>query len=336
MNPTISVALCTFNGARFLQQQLDSIAQQTRLPDELVIDDDGSTDGTIEIIERFTAAAGFEVSLQVNPERLGVIRNFGAAIARCRGELIALCDQDDVWLPEKLQYVADYFAAHPAVTAVFTDAYLMEGQEVNYAVKRPGRLWAAISFSKKERRLVASGRAMEVLADRYVVTGATLVFRRELLREVLPMPTNAPPDLWHDGWIALTAASTGELQALERPTIFYRTHLEQQAGLPEGASRWKRLLEGLHGGRVRLDEKMHDRLRDREATASLLIERLGAERARADLFEAKIEHLRNRLQLPERRIARVAPVLSELFAGRYHRFSQRPWAVAARDVLLTH
>lgn len=99
---SISVAMCTYNGSAFLQEQLDSIAAQTRLPDELVICDDGSSDSTVDIVERFAHGVSFRVQLFRNPQNLGSTRNFEQAMRLCTGDLIALSDQDDVWMPEKL------------------------------------------------------------------------------------------------------------------------------------------------------------------------------------------------------------------------------------------
>src|ERR1700760_1987549 len=115
----ISVALCTYNGERFLGRQLASIQQQTRLPDELVACDDCSTDRTLEILNDFAAAAGFPVNIIRNEEKLGVAANFERAIRLCQGSLIALCDQDDIWYPSRLERSEEEFVAHPDVGLVF-------------------------------------------------------------------------------------------------------------------------------------------------------------------------------------------------------------------------
>ena len=93
----LSIALATYNGAVYLKEQLESIAAQTRTPDELVISDDQSTDDTLRVIEEFAATAGFPVRLSVNEANLGIAKNFEKAISLCRGDLIFLSDQDDVW-----------------------------------------------------------------------------------------------------------------------------------------------------------------------------------------------------------------------------------------------
>ena len=110
MGASVSVALCTYNGTRYLKDQIDSIASQTRVPHELVVCDDCSSDDTVKILEAFASRAPFPVRLSVNPTNLGSTKNFAQAIALCRGDIIALCDQDDVWHPAKLERLASVFA----------------------------------------------------------------------------------------------------------------------------------------------------------------------------------------------------------------------------------
>src|SRR5215467_4239016 len=107
--PKLSVALCTYNGSRFLQEQLGSIGSQSRPPDELVICDDGSSDDTVDIIKRFALNAPFPVKLEVNASNLGSTKNFELAVSLCCGDVIALSDQDDVWDATKLAKIERVF-----------------------------------------------------------------------------------------------------------------------------------------------------------------------------------------------------------------------------------
>ena len=106
---TISVAMTTFNGAAYLEEQLNSLLDQRHLPLELVIGDDGSEDETLVILERFAGRAPFPVLVQRNVRRLGFRENFIRTAERCRGELITFCDQDDIWHPDNLLKVAGMF-----------------------------------------------------------------------------------------------------------------------------------------------------------------------------------------------------------------------------------
>ena len=122
----ISVAMCTFNGASFVRDQLDSMLRQTRTPDELVICDDRSEDDTVAILEAWRQAAPFPVTIEVNPERLGSTGNFAKAIAMCGGDVIALSDQDDVWLDHKLAEAESAFSSNADLGLWFTDALLVD------------------------------------------------------------------------------------------------------------------------------------------------------------------------------------------------------------------
>ncbi|MBP2678317.1 MAG: Alpha-L-Rha alpha,3-L-rhamnosyltransferase, partial [Deltaproteobacteria bacterium] len=124
----MSVALCSYNGEKFLRPQLRSIAEQTRAPDEVVVRDDGSSDRSVEILQEFSAQAPFPVRVFVNEVNLGSTRNFERAIADCRGEVIALCDQDDVWTAQKLARLMEAFDADSRLDVVFTDAEIADGE----------------------------------------------------------------------------------------------------------------------------------------------------------------------------------------------------------------
>jgi glycosyltransferase involved in cell wall biosynthesis len=103
----ISIAMATYNGARFIQKQLDSFSHQTLSPSELIVCDDGSTDSTISIIQKFAHSTSIPVVLVTNPIRLGYTANFLKAAHLCTGDLIAFSDQDDEWLPEKLEFIRE-------------------------------------------------------------------------------------------------------------------------------------------------------------------------------------------------------------------------------------
>ena len=113
----VSVAMATFNGGRYLCEQLDSIGRQSLLPAEIIISDDGSSDDTLEVARRFADEAPCKVVIDDHGQRLGFTRNFVRAIQQCAGEIVALCDQDDVWHDEKLAVAVAPFT-DPAVTTV--------------------------------------------------------------------------------------------------------------------------------------------------------------------------------------------------------------------------
>jgi glycosyltransferase involved in cell wall biosynthesis len=220
---SISVALCTYNGEKYLREQLASIAQQTRLPDQLVICDDGSSDATAEIIEEFARTVSFPVRCARNPQNLGSTKNFEKAISLCTGDLIALCDQDDIWLPEKLALQAEMMERDPALGGLFSDAELIDATSALLGK----RLWQNIEFTPARQQQFREGHETEVFLRKMAVTGATMMIRANLRSLFTPIPA-----IWvHDSWIAWMLAIYSKLELMQEPTIQYRLHASQQIGV---------------------------------------------------------------------------------------------------------
>ena len=223
----ISVAMCTYNGARFLKEQLASIGSQSMLPAELVICDDGSTDETLAVLEDFAGRAPFRVRLIRNPQNLGYAKNFEQAIRLCEYEFIALCDQDDIWYANKLAVLSSLLANDHALGGVFSDGDLI-GPD---GAPRARSLWQTFHFKYRERRRFASGRATELLLRENKVTGMTMMFRASLREVLLPIPAT-----WiHDGWLAWMLCLHSTLAACPERLVAYRLHGSQQVGAPQGA-----------------------------------------------------------------------------------------------------
>ncbi|TMQ68887.1 MAG: glycosyltransferase, partial [Candidatus Eisenbacteria bacterium] len=212
--PAISVVMAVLDGARFIGEQLASIAAQTVLPGELVVGDEGSVDSTVEIVERFAAGAPFPVVLIRNPVRLGVTENFLALSMRARGPIIALSDCDDVWDPHKLERIAPWFA-DPAVGLVKHRALV-----VDESLRPLGRRYPAIG-----RTLVRPAHRV----DPWLPGSGMGVFRRSLL-EVAAAQSGARPreagghSMDHDDWIYFLAGSLGKTVFLAEDLALYRQH----------------------------------------------------------------------------------------------------------------
>ncbi|MBB5342196.1 glycosyltransferase family 2 protein [Tunturibacter empetritectus] len=219
-----SVAMCTYNGEKYLGEQLESIARQELLPEELIICDDCSIDATLSIAERFAAESPFAVRIVRNQKNLGYSGNFARAIELCTGELIALCDQDDVWYPQKLKRLKELFLNDPSVAGVFSNGDLIDSSS-----RRLGKdLWGSFQFDAFDQEHFRSGQAVEVLVRRNVVTGMTLAIRSSSKKELLTMPSN-----WnHDAWLALMLAAHARLIACPEHLVAYRIHANQQIGVP--------------------------------------------------------------------------------------------------------
>lgn len=223
----ISIALCTYNGERFLSRQLASIQQQTRMPDELVVCDDRSTDNTIEILRSFAASVSFPVRVTQNEQNLGFAANFERAIRLCSGDLIALSDQDDVWYPSRLARSEQEFAAHPEVGLVFSDADIIDDRDQSIGMQ----LWLNFGFTGDPKQRLLAGDYTVLVKNRFV-TGATIMFRSRLRENCLPLG----PGWLHDEWIVATAAGVADVRPIDAPLIRYRQHASQQVGLSPSPS----------------------------------------------------------------------------------------------------
>ena len=329
--PKFSVAMCTYNGARFIGEQLASIAAQTRLPDELVVCDDRSTDRTVECIREFVRNAPFPVRLIQNEKNLGSTKNFERAIDLCTGDFIALADQDDVWLPEKLHRLES------ALTNENTALAFTDGEVVDETLRPLGqRVWQTIRFGEDEQKLVHKARAFAVLLDHNVVTGAAMALKAGFKELILPIPNDLVHDgipVLHDWWAALLAAAVAEISFIPESLFKYRQHSTQQMGVISGSDEERasgltaRLRDSARRGNIFSGEIMYLRA---------ILERLSSVKAfpvRADVLsdlEGRLTHLEMRAAMPERRLRRVAPVLRELVARRYHLYSNG-LASAAKD-----
>jgi glycosyltransferase involved in cell wall biosynthesis len=311
------VALATYNGERFLPQQLASIQQQTRLPDELVVSDDQSTDRTLEIIREFAASVPFPVRILENERNVGFVANFERAIRRCEGDLIALSDQDDIWYPVRLERSEQELTAHPQASLVFSDGDIVDDRDQLVGT----RLWTSFGFAGETRQRFLA-RDYTVLVRNRFVTGATVMFRSRMRESCLPIG----PGWVHDEWIVALTAGVAEVRPIEIPLIRYRTHTNQQIGLTRSQSFSKRN-EG-HWNELSMQISSLQEVCSRLSAQSL------TEPGRL-LFSCYQDHLRFarfRYALPKNRLARLSAMLT-----KYPSYAACGSGIfsMARDLLLT-
>jgi glycosyltransferase involved in cell wall biosynthesis len=325
----VSVALCTFNGGPYISDLLESIAAQDLQPAELVVSDDRSTDDTRQIVEAFVTHAPFPVRLGTNESNLGPVKNFEATIARCDSDLIALCDQDDIWTPQRLRRAVETFDAHPDIGFAFSDAELIN--------EAGGSLWDAIGFTGERRATAERGDLLPLLIPYTVVTGATMTFRADLRGYVLPIGEN-----WvHDAWIALTSAMVRPYAMLPERLIRYRIHAAQEIGVPTGPNldtftgKWKTRLRAAAAlgnsdvtrQRRRQQARRYGSVVERFRTeGASYLERAGLQpqpltEATVSTLEEQATHAHVRGTLPDRRSQRLDVIREEWKTGRYKRFS---------------
>lgn len=216
----ISVALCTYNGEKYIAEQLDSILKQTQLPDEIVICDDGSSDNTIGIIEELQIIYPI-IKLYKNTSSLGIIKNFEKAINFCSNGIILLSDQDDIWFPHKVQVIVEYFNTHKNKRAVFHNLTLYKnGKPANFTI------WDYISFEPKDRKRNNSELILYTSVTDNILTGAaSAIIKREQL-----LFTDGIPFMLHDFLLLLQFANKNELGIIDDVLGYYRIHENQQVG----------------------------------------------------------------------------------------------------------
>lgn len=176
--------MATYNGAKYILEQLQSFTDQSRQPDELIITDDCSTDETEAIILEFAKTAPFKVKFFRNEKNLGYCGNFNAALTKTTGDLVFLSDQDDVWLPEKVEHIVGVAERNPEALVVMNDAALTDGDLNEVGLTKIGQI-----------------RSAGISMDGFVM-GCCCLVRRELLDLCLPIPVGIKG---HDNWLVLFA-----------------------------------------------------------------------------------------------------------------------------------
>lgn len=202
--PPISVIVCVYNGAQFIEEQLASITSQTYGVAEIIVVDDASSDDTFEVVKR-AAARDNRIALYKNEFNIGFTANFEKAMKMANHDFIAIADQDDIWNLHKIEKMMAAFK--PDAAAIYCDS-------VHFSKKIP----AVPVANKKNRRI--QGTEVRKLSMYNTVSGHALIIRKSLLAQALPIPSN----IYYDWWLALQAATNGGLQFLDDILVYQRVH----------------------------------------------------------------------------------------------------------------
>lgn len=216
----ISVAICTYNGEKYIKEQLLSIINQTKKVDELIVCDDNSSDNTIKIVKDILEKYRVNYKIYINESNIGVSNNFFKAINYCTGDIILTCDQDDVWLDNKVEHILEEFDKDEDIVLVFSDAYIVDenliylGYNLSYTLGVKLDAFSNENFYKEELK-------------RNIVCGATMAFKKKFVEKIKPLNS----ELWiHDGWIAMNAFIYGKVSFIKKPLIKYRQHKSNVLG----------------------------------------------------------------------------------------------------------
>lgn len=318
----ISVVLCSCDGEAYLSEQLLTLLTQSRLPDEIVIGDDASTDRTWAIVEAFVVQArarGLFTQAIRRPVRVGYVTNFSQSLSMASGDLVFLCDQDDAWHPDKVAVMEARFLAEPRLTLLHSDARLVSsrGDDLGYS------LFEALELEEEERVRVRTGTAFDVYLRRNIATGATTAFRRELLAMALPIPTS-----WvHDAWLAAIAAANGTVGLIDDALIDYRQHAHNLIGM-----RRRTWVNRYSEFRLPRNEELHMEAGRLQSLRDRLVSVRGTDGA-VDKLQERHAHVSRRISLGDKAfLLRIPFILREWATGSYGRFATG-FRTALRDLV---
>lgn len=204
----ISIAMATYNGEKYLKEQLESIYAQTYKNIEVIVTDDCSSDKTVEILGQYSKSHGLKYV--VGEQNIGFVKNFEKAIGLCTGEYIALADQDDIWEKDKLELLLNEIGTN---LLIHSDCSIIDGEGNTIQIDWKKELGYRIK--------------MEELFFSNVVTGCTVLFTKDLLRTAFPFPEGIA---YHDWWLAICASKEHKIVYLNRSLTRYRQHNEQHTG----------------------------------------------------------------------------------------------------------
>ncbi len=204
-NINISVIVCTYNGAKYVDEQIETILKQDYPASQIVICDDCSTDNTWELLLKWQTLHPDTIELYRHASNKGFNDNFAFALSKVKGEYVAICDQDDVWFPRKLSTLAQYASNNPNVTLFHhSEAILGQNEGANNHT-----YWKPYE---------GSGCGILFVLNR--LTGHLLFFKSSLLDDILPIPTN----VIYDWWINVVVAVNGVTMFVPEKLMAYRNH----------------------------------------------------------------------------------------------------------------
>lgn len=218
-----SVAICTYNGEKYLREQLDSILNQTVSVDEIVICDDNSSDGTHDIIEQYCSKYPNIIKFYINEINLRSVKNFEKAISLCNYEIIFLSDQDDIWVNEKVEEYLEFFEKNKNIKVLASNGYCLND---NSQIEEKYAIWDVPNFLNENKVSYNYFDLINYVAN--IATGASMAFRKIIVPDIVPFPIIN--GFYHDEWISIISSYNNEFKFLEKKYFYYRIHSDQQVG----------------------------------------------------------------------------------------------------------
>jgi glycosyltransferase involved in cell wall biosynthesis len=313
--------MTTYNGERFLQEQLDSFLQQTCLPDELVVCDDGSHDRTIAILESFSSRAPFPVRIYRNNANLGYSKNFEKAGSLCTGDIIAFSDQDDVWDAQKLEKFAKIMTDDPEVGFIFCDADIVD-EELN---SLGFSFWNFHNISKTFA-IFSKGELLDYFFNYDFILGAVTAIRKCIYTSLVPIP----PSWVYDDWLPFASSVVSKVVKLPYEFNKYRKHINQSCGLRKiNRSIIEKIIDNSYK-----DTRAHFFNKEIKWLNGFIY--LYKNNLIDGTIMRKIDevifHCDKRANIPYNIMHRIPFILNEIISGRYHKF-YKGWRSAFRDLI---
>ena len=306
---TIGVIIATFNGEKFIQEQLESIISQTIKPDLMVVSDGGSIDSTIEICQAVLKKSGIEYVILQSDKQLSVKENFEKGLRKCKTDYIFFSDQDDYWLPNKIKNTIQVMDDTGSVL-VFCNAYITDES------LRAGKhtLWQQIGYEPKKTVTVydrLDGDLQKELIRRNIITGMCMAIDVRILKDILPFSDNTI----HDSWIALVANTQGKVASINSCDVYYRQHDYNAIGT-------KSTIKGSYNHRGEYLNKVKRRFR--------LIEEIKAKAYNYDSnytkrYDIYMDYLKSRIDYIEKK--RKMPDFKH-----YQKYERKPMMIMLKDI----
>ena len=251
----ISIVVATFNGEKYIQEQLESFVNQTVLPDEIIISDDGSSDSTMQLLKEFKDSCSCSIRIVENTGNHGVTGNFENAAKLATGDIVFFSDQDDVWYQNKIEKTIKVFDKYPDCVGVVSDADCVDTNLNKLGVTFNDGAWPQfkqLSYNEDDCFVLRHEVMLETVIKGNILGGCCLAIRNSYLSKMFPFC----PSIYHDDWLCFCMFVLGDVVALNKSLFAYRLHGNNTVGFESLNSNKKGFFKKLKKAwrRIRLSE----------------------------------------------------------------------------------
>ncbi len=328
----ISIVLAAYNGEKYIKEQLESFCEQTRLPDELVVVDDCSTDSTAIILENFCKKSPFKTIFLKNNENIGSTKSFEKACKHASGDWILFSDQDDYWKKEKIEIFENEIArADNSINLLYSD-YEIVDENLQPLAFDPAKL------PDYKNPQIESDLAWKFFLTNDAISGCTMCVKREIIQITIPFVSR-----FHDAWIAWTVSLIGKIKFIDKKLIYYRQHSRQQVGLnivnnkPIG----KHVEENLskfekNEKKAKIEFQKLFSIYERVQHTEYWVEKnnILLQSEKINIIANRNKYLKTRIKyLQKTRLVRLFPLLIFFFQGYYKFWHKHPFNIFWHDLI---